>query len=142
MRTSSRSCAPSTDSWMSRATTVTARTFIYDTSRSSISTPIQTEVASTPMSSLAVDHLQTSSQFGHLRLLSARTCSVVCADRFVAHHDADETLPATFWTLPHVAVMAAVQWAVPEGFQSNLEKCFSRRPSSFSTLGERLADVH
>ena len=49
-------------------------------------------------SSLAVDHLQTSSQFGHLRLLSGRTCSVVCADRFVADHDADETLPATFWT--------------------------------------------
>ncbi len=87
-----RDAAPSTGSWMSRATTVTARTFIYDTSRSSISTPIQTEVASTPMSSLAVDHLQTSSQFGHLRLLSGRTCSVVCADRFVAHHDADAGL--------------------------------------------------
>ena len=81
-------------------------------------------------------------RYERLRRLSGRTCSVVCADRFVAHHDADETLPATFWTTPHVAVMAAVQWPAPEGFQRNLEKCFSRRPSSFSTLGERLADVH
>ena len=74
-------------------TTATARTFIYGTSHSSISTPVRTGVASTLMSSLAVGGLQTSSQFGHLRLLSGRTSSIVCANRFVAHRDADERFP-------------------------------------------------
>ncbi len=85
-------------------TTATARTFIYGTSHSSISTPARTGVASTLMSSLAVGGLQTSSQFGHLRLLSGRTSSIVCANRFVAHRDGDERLPE----LPLLATLLAL----------------------------------